>query len=159
MEYGNSKNNEEGKFVSRVKVKLIKERNRLYAAECLNNPAKIIEMTKKLFQDADREKMVVISLSSCLEPIAYEIIAIGSLSACIFDVKSVLKHALLANAAYVICVHNHPSENPHPSDMDLQTTEKLRKAGELMDIELLDHIVYGTAERFYSFREHNWQKE
>ena len=53
----------------------------------------------------------------------------------------VLRDALLAQSTSMILIHNHPSGNLDPSQADLSITEKVRKAGELMDIKLLDHLI------------------
>ena len=62
------------------------------------------------------------------------------------------KAALLANAAAIILVHNHPSGDPSPSADDVQLTRRLVDAGTLLGVDVLDHIIIGDG-RYYSFRE------
>lgn len=71
------------------------------------------------------------------------VIAIGSLSACIVHPREVFREGILRSAAALIVSHNHPSGNPNPSPEDLALTRRLRQAGELIGIELLDHIITG----------------
>jgi DNA repair protein RadC len=66
---------------------------------------------------------------------------IGGISGTVIDPKTVYQAALKANASGVIIAHNHPSGNPLPSDADKLITAKLKDAGEVLDINLLDHIV------------------
>ena len=72
------------------------------------------------------------------------------------DIRSLFKHALLNNAEFVICVHNHPSGDPGPSREDEEITGRIRSAGALLGIELVDHIILGEGDAYYSFRDHGW---
>jgi DNA repair protein RadC len=78
------------------------------------------------------------------------VVAIGSLTAALVHAREVFKPAVLANAAAVILAHNHPSGDPEPSREDRELTERLVKAGRLLGITVLDHVIVGE-ERFYSF--------
>lgn len=77
---------------------------------------------------------------------------IGSLSSSIVHPREVFKEALRCSAASIICLHNHPSGDPTPSREDLEVTERLMEACQLMDIELLDHIIIGD-HRYYSMKD------
>lgn len=74
----------------------------------------------------------------------------GGVSGTVVDAKLVFAAALKAMATTIVLAHNHPSGNLNPSQMDITLTEKLVKAGELLDIFVLDHIIL-TAEGYYSF--------
>ena len=63
--------------------------------------------------------------------------------------------AIISNAVNIILFHNHPSGDPAPSRKDEETTKKVREVGELLDIELLDHIIIGRNGAYYSFMENN----
>lgn len=67
----------------------------------------------------------------------------GMVSSMTIELGEVFKAALLANSSAIICVHNHPSGNPEPSEYDIDFTKKLIKAGDFMGIEVLDHIIIG----------------
>lgn len=74
----------------------------------------------------------------------------GGISSCIVDIKLILSVALKALASNIILVHNHPSGNLKPSKADISITKKLKKACNYLEINLLDHIIYGI-EDYYSF--------
>lgn len=82
-----------------------------------------------------------------------ELIYQGTLHSISIRAAEVLRPAVLVNAPAVIVVHNHPSGDPAPSTEDLRATEHLTAAGELVDIEVLDHIVLGREGEYASIRE------
>ena len=77
---------------------------------------------------------------------------IGTSVASLFDVKKILKMALLENAEGVILCHNHPSGGIQPSPQDKQITLELKKGCDIMKLRLLDHVIV-TATRFFSFHD------
>jgi DNA repair protein RadC len=82
----------------------------------------------------------------------------GTLDRLLVHPREVFKAAIAANAAAVVLVHNHPSGDPTPSEADVKVTRDLIRAGQLLKIEVLDHVILGraTAERpkdFVSLRE------
>jgi DNA repair protein RadC len=77
--------------------------------------------------------------------IACEKIADGTLDTLLVHPREVFKPAILANAAAVVLVHNHPSGDPTPSEADVKVTRDLIRAGQLLKIDLLDHIIIGKA--------------
>lgn len=81
-----------------------------------------------------------------------EIVSVGTLNVCLVEMREVFKHAILNNAAGIVCFHNHPSGDAEPSREDRLMTEKLKAAGELLGIPMLDHIIV-TEEQYYSFKE------
>jgi len=76
----------------------------------------------------------------------------GTLDSCTVHPRDVFKAALLANAAGVIVAHNHPSGDPTPSPADIALCSRLRAAGTVVGIELLDFVILGDG-RYYSFTE------
>ena len=74
----------------------------------------------------------------------------GGLANTYCDVRTILQGALLTNVAGIILAHNHPSGNVTPSLSDIKTTNQITKAAKLLDIQVLDHIIY-TRENCYSF--------
>lgn len=77
-------------------------------------------------------------------------LSLGGISGVVVDTRIILATALKTNASSVILAHNHPSSNTEPSDADKALTEKIRSAGALMDIRLMDHIIV-TKWGYYSF--------
>ena len=76
----------------------------------------------------------------------------GGLSSSIVHPREVFKRALLNNAAAILLAHNHPSGNPEPSLDDIKITKRLMKAGKLLNIEVLDHLIIGD-EKHCSLKE------
>ena len=70
-------------------------------------------------------------------------VAVGSLNSAIVHPREVFKTALLSSAAALILIHNHPSGDPTPSREDLELTGRLKEAGELLGIKVLDHVIIG----------------
>lgn len=97
----------------------------------------------------DRECFVVIHVDSQNRIISMETISVGSLSSSIVHPREVFKGALLQNAAAIICAHNHPSNDPTPSREDRNVYERLKRAGELLGVVVLDFLVI-TASGFNS---------
>jgi DNA repair protein RadC len=74
----------------------------------------------------------------------------GGISGTVVDPKKIFKIALDHHATSIILGHNHPSGSVEPSDADIQITKKIRDAGALLDVAVLDHVIIGD-DRFYSF--------
>lgn len=100
--------------------------------------------------DLDHEEAWVIYLTTQNSVIGTEMISKGTLTSTCIDSRTVLRQALLHNAASIILCHNHPSGSEKPSQADINMTENLKDACKLMDIPLLDHIIVGE-NRYYSF--------
>lgn len=98
----------------------------------------------KFLQKKDREHFYVLHLNVKLNLIGKELISIGSLTAASVHPREVFKGAILSNSASIICVHNHPSGDPTPSNDDVSITDKLKKTGEVIGIPVLDHIIIGA---------------
>jgi DNA repair protein RadC len=86
------------------------------------------------------------------EVIGINTVSVGNLTGSIVSPREVFKPAILANAAALICAHNHPSGDPKPSPEDRETTKRLHEAGKLLGIQVLDHIIIGDGTTaYYSF--------
>ena len=142
-----------GKQIGIVRLCMVKEERTLYGMEQLSGPEDAAEVVYPLFATADREMMVVMSMSARMEPLALEIAAIGGIDTCLVDIRNLFKHSLLNNAVGILCFHNHLSGNPEPSKKDEEVTQSIKHAGQILGIELIDHIIIGDQD-FYSFREH-----
>lgn len=104
-----------------------------------------------------QEHLVAIYLNTKNEVISFSIVHIGTIDQSIAYPRDIFQRALLVNAARVIVAHNHPSGNTTPSEADKLFTKRIIRAGELMGIEILDHIIV-TDEDYCSLRaEGLWQ--
>ena len=98
----------------------------------------------------DREEFRVLLLNAKHRVMGVHTVSIGSLTVSIVHPREVYKAAILANAAAIIGIHNHPSGNPDPSPEDHALTKRLAEAGTLLGITLLDHVIIGE-NTHYSF--------
>ena len=101
---------------------------------------------------ADREMFFTVTLSQKNEIIDRHLVSIGTLTASLVHPREALRPALTDSAAAVIFVHNHPSGDPTPSQEDRVLTQRLKEAGELLGIRVVDHVVIGRG-RHTSFVE------
>lgn len=100
----------------------------------------------------EQEHLRVILLDTRNQVLAVPTIYIGSLNTSVVRIGELFRPAIRRNAAAIIVVHNHPSGDPSPSPEDVRVTREIHKAGKLLNIELLDHIVIGH-QRFVSLKE------
>jgi DNA repair protein RadC len=75
----------------------------------------------------------------------------GGTTGTVSDIKVIFSAALKGNASGIICAHNHPSGNLNPSESDSRLTQKLKDAGTLMDIQVLDHLIISTDGNYFSY--------
>lgn len=97
-----------------------------------------------------REAMIALYLNNSNRTLGWSIASIGGITGTLVDVRLILRDALLTQSTNIILVHNHPSGNLVPSQADQSITDKVKKAVELMDIKLLDHVIL-THDSYYSF--------
>lgn len=93
---------------------------------------------------AEREVFGVLVLNARHVATRRVIVSIGTLNASLVSPREVFRIAVLYSAASLVLVHNHPSGDPEPSDEDLALTRRLANGGELLGIEVLDHVVIGS---------------
>jgi DNA repair protein RadC len=96
------------------------------------------------------EEFLILCLNRANKVLGYAKISQGGLSGTVADPKVIFQVALKANASSVILCHNHPSGNTKPSDNDIQLTKKLKKAGEFLELNVLDHLII-TTDSYFSF--------
>jgi len=113
-------------------------------------PSQVYETFSFLMKET-KEMFLTLHLDGKNKIIAMDLVSIGSLNQSIVHPREVFKTALLSNAAAIICVHQHPSGDPSPSSEDINITRRLKEAGEIMGIKILDHIIIG--ETYLSFVE------
>jgi len=106
----------------------------------------------------DYESVRVICLNTKHRVLAVEEVTRGTLNESLFHPREAFRPAIARQAHAVILVHNHPSGNPSPSDADLHVTRRMKEAGALLQVELLDHVILGAPrageERsYFSFRD------
>jgi len=120
----------------------------------VTGPAELAFHLKEI-ATADREHMVVIFLDTKNRPIGRQVVSIGTLNATLVHPREVFKAALIAGgsgANAVILGHNHPSGDLTPSREDDDVTRKIARAGALLCIPLLDHVILSPDGSFYSYK-------
>ena len=101
--------------------------------------------------DDDQEHVILLVFNLANELIGYKLISSGTIESSPVDCKILYKNALLLGASNIIIAHNHPTGDLKPSPRDLQITEKIVNAGRILDISVLDHIIY-TSKGYTSIR-------
>lgn len=127
--------------------------------EAITTPEQACAFFLPLFLGAERERFFVVVLDAKHCPLSRWQVAEGSVDGCPVDVREVFRPALRHGGAGILVGHNHPSGDPKPSEPDLALTERLRAAGELLGMPLVDHIIVGAPNaangrsEFLSFRQ------
>ena len=129
-----------------------------YYFAVLDTPERIADLLREENRLYDVEHFQDVLLNTRRKLIRVEQISQGTLDTILVHPREVFKLAIAANASAVVLVHNHPSGDPTPSEADIKVTRDLIRAGHLLKIEVLDHVIIGkrTAERakdFLSLRE------
>jgi DNA repair protein RadC len=106
----------------------------------------------KWMQRETKEMFLSLHVDGKNRIVALDIVSIGSLNQSIVHPRSTFNTALLSNAAAVILLHNHPTGDPSPSNEDIAITRRLREAGDILGVKVLDHIIIGTT--YFSFVVH-----
>ena len=141
------------KRVGIVSLKLVKESSVLYETRTIRSPYDAYKLIKNFLIDSDREKFVVACLDTKNQPVNISVVSIGSVNSAIVHPREVFKVAMLSNASKIICFHNHPSGNLKCSKEDENITNRLKECGEILGIELVDHIIVGDNNAYFSFKE------
>ena len=93
--------------------------------------------------DPAKEALVVLILNARRRIIGHNLVTLGLLDTCYVHAREVFRPAIVAAGSAIVLIHNHPSGDASPSDADLKVTRDLIRAGQLLKIELLDHIIMG----------------
>lgn len=115
------------------------------------SPRQVFETFSFLMRET-KEVFLTLHLDAKNRIIAMDIVSVGSLNQSIVHPREVFKTACLSNAASVILIHQHPTGDPTPSSEDISITRRLKEAGTIMGINVLDHIIVGDGE-YMSFVE------
>jgi len=115
-----------------------------------DDPQKLVDWLTPLLAtavryNADTENMIVVLLNTRRRPIGFEIISNGTLDTILIHPREVFKPAIVLGAAAVILAHNHPSGDPTPSEADIKATRDMIRAGQLIKIDVLDHVIISQA--------------
>jgi len=123
------------------------------ARAVVSTPEDVLALCWPQLRGADREHFWALALSTRNHLIRTIEVSVGSLNASIVHPRELFKEAVKVSAASVVVVHNHPSGDPTPSGADIQLTRRLVKAGDVLGIEVLDHVIIGDGGEHSSLRE------
>jgi DNA repair protein RadC len=118
----------------------------------VSTPEDVVRLCATQLRGSDREHFWALALSTKNRLLRMVEVSVGSLNTSIVHPRELFKEAVRVSAASVVVVHNHPSGDPTPSSADLQLTRRLARAGEVLGIELLDHVVIGDGGAHESMR-------
>lgn len=112
-------------------------------APMLDEPEKVADLLREEVRDYAVEYFHILLLNTRRRLIRKELVSKGTLDSTVVHPRDVFKSAIGANASAVILVHNHPSGDPQPSEADIRITRDLIRAGQLLKIDILDHVILG----------------
>ena len=121
------------------------EQERREESPVLDNPETVARFIRESNRLKNVESFQVLLLNTRKKLIRVEEIADGTLDTLLVHPREVFRAAITANAAGIVLVHNHPSGDPTPSDADIKVTRDLIRAGQLLKIEVVDHLIMGRA--------------
>jgi len=131
---------------------VIKKHKAKHLLQPITSPEIAAAVARKEIGNEDREVFLVIVLNTKNEIAAIHRCHVGSLNASVVHPREVFKAAILNNGSSIIVAHNHPSQNTTPSREDLEVTKRLVTVGQMIGIEVLDHLVV-SENSYFSFKE------
>ncbi len=121
------------------------EQERLAESPVLDNPVTVVNFMRETNRLLNVESFQVLLLNVRKKLIRSQEISQGLLDTILVHPREVFRAAIVANAAGIVLVHNHPSGDPAPSEADIKVTRDLIRAGQLLKIEVVDHVIIGRA--------------
>ena len=121
------------------------EQERREDSPVLDNPQAVVNYMRETNRLKGVEEFQVLLLNTRKRLIRLDVISHGTLDTILVHPREVFRTAILANAASIVLVHNHPSGDPTPSEADIKVTRDLIRAGQLLKIEVVDHVIIGRA--------------
>lgn len=99
-----------------------------------------------------QETCVLIALNSKGKIIGFTTLSVGDLNSSIMHPREIFKYLITCNACAGVLGHNHPSEDPTPSDTDIESTKRIMEAGKVIGIEIVDHVIVGNEDNYVSLK-------
>ena len=110
----------------------------------VQSPEDIVSIAQDICGDSAVEMFCVFLLDVKNKIIGYTLAGIGGPEICPIDIRSIFRAAIMVGASSIICAHNHPSSDTMASKEDIELTEKIKQAGMLLDVRLLDHVIVSS---------------
>ncbi|CAG7655340.1 DNA repair protein RadC [Paenibacillus allorhizosphaerae] len=118
----------------------------------IRSPQDVATLLSEDLRYLQKEHFVCLFLNTKNHVVGQETLSMGSLNASIVHPREIFRAAIKRSSASIVCAHNHPSGDPTPSPEDIQITKRLVQAGDIIGIEVLDHVVIGD-QKFVSLKE------
>lgn len=148
-----SRKNQDKRRINNVSIKMIKKGDILYDTNRITQPKHIQKLGRAFLEASDRERLIVCCMDAKNKPFLINEITVSSLTISKINPREVFKAAMLSNASSIILFRNNANGDLQYSNEDLSFIERIVKAGEVLGIELLDHIIIGDEDRYFSFKE------
>lgn len=132
------------KRIQLVDVVLERKGSQLFEGRRVRSPEDAANIIRDFIGDSDRERFVVLGLSTKNEPQVLQVVHTGSINASIVHPRDVMKALILANCASCVVAHNHPSNDTTPSPEDIEVTKRLVEAGHILGIDVMDHLILAS---------------
>ncbi|MCR4609626.1 MAG: JAB domain-containing protein [Eubacterium sp.] len=139
-------------YIEQVGIRQVREKV-YYSSSRISSPREAVDVFAEEIRFYDREVVGIVNVDASMRPLNVNICSIGSLDRAIVSPRELLKTSILSNASGVVMIHNHPSGNVEPSEQDIVITHRMASVYKLMGIALLDHIIVGQGDVYYSFSE------
>lgn len=133
----------------RVKLVVMEETAPYLPTTPLTSSKQVADYFSSL-EEEPREILIAVHLDNKHRALSIEEVSKGTLTASLFEPKAILQGAILANAAAVILVHQHPAGDPKPSPEDITVTKALKQVTDILPVRLLDHVIIGR-NSYFSF--------
>jgi DNA repair protein RadC len=127
-------------------------RNKGNSFDATKSPAQSAGLIRRVLPDNVREHFVALLVNVHMQVVGYYVVATGTGSSCLVGAREVYQAAVTAGAHALLVGHNHPTGDVTPSAEDREVTQRLKAAGELLGIPVLDHLIVGDR-GYYSFYE------
>jgi DNA repair protein RadC len=136
--------------------KVMRVRECPFPVETIDTPERAVEYWKKNITCADwfdesKEALVVLILNTRRRIIGHNLVTLGNLDSCTVHAREVFRPVIVAAGSACILMHSHPSKDSTPSEADIKVTRDLIRAGQLLKIEVLDHVIVG--QEFHSLKQ------
>ncbi|MBR5799634.1 MAG: DNA repair protein RadC [Lachnospiraceae bacterium] len=116
------------------------------------NPGTVAAYFMEEMRHKEKEEIFLLSLDNRLQLIEKYVLSVGTVNAALLSPREVFVHACQRKATFIMLLHNHPGGDSHASAADIQITRQIKEAGEILGINLMDHIIIGNG-NYYSMKE------
>lgn len=143
------------KILSLAEISRRLVRERAASRLVFSSPAAVADYYMEELRHLETETAVLVLLDNRMALLREEVLSLGTVNCTLLSPREIFLRALRWGAVNIMLLHNHPSGDPTPSQMDLEVTERVCRAGHILGIHLIDHVIIGDL-RYTSLREHGY---